>query len=124
MTHTVSPIAQHSTSLAAEGALQADVASLSQDVPREVAAMCDLTAHPVHQCAQALHAMHEPHWLWDCATIGMTFMVAALTGGIAVLFVKCAGASWRAARAARVTISNSRQHRREIKHELELRRHG
>ena len=124
MIHTVPNTTHHSASLTAGGGTQVDAAPLSQDMVRELAAMCDLTAHPVHHCAQALHAMHEPHWLWDCATIGMMFMATALTGGIAVLFVKCAGASWRAAQAARFGISNSRQHGKEIKHELELRRHG
>lgn len=56
-------------------------------------AVCDLTVHGVAGCAAMREALHTQHLFADLATLGIVLLVAALTGGIAVLFVKMMGAA-------------------------------
>lgn len=80
------------------------LAPLSRSLRGDTFEVCDLNAHGVEGCAQMLNAMHQTHYIADCAALGIMFLVVAITGGIAVLFVKFAGASWRAAREHRLPL--------------------
>jgi hypothetical protein len=80
------------------------LAPLSESLRGDTFEVCDLGTHGVEGCAEMLKAMHETHYIADCAALGIMFLVAAITGGIAAAFVKFAGASWRAAREHRLPL--------------------
>ena len=98
------------------------LAPLSKSLRGDTFEVCDLNTRGVEGCAQMLNAMHQTHYIADCAALGIMFLVAAITGGIAVLFVKFACASWRAARARRLPLPLPRKPHttKEIEHGLGL----
>lgn len=98
------------------------LAPLSRSLRGDTFEVCDLNTYGVEGCAQILNAMHQTHYIADCAALGIMFLVAAITGGIAVLFVKFAGASWRAASEHRLPLPLPRKPHtnKEIEHGLGL----